>query len=56
MDGNVLYLRLDKDRKEKILSTSSREYISDLDSAAHSIRYWLRQRRVDYFRVEDRNQ
>jgi hypothetical protein len=56
MDGNVLYIRLDKDRKEKILSTSSREYISDLDSAAHSIRYWLRQRRVDYFRVEDRNQ
>lgn len=55
MDGNVLYLHLSKDRKENLSSTRSNQYISDIDAASHLIRYWIRQRRVDYFRTEDRN-
>ena len=56
MDGKVLYLKWDKDRKEKIFSTSSHAYISDMDEAARLIRLWIRQRRVDRIRVENINQ
>lgn len=56
MDGDILYLRLSKDRKERISSVSPKPYVSDIDSAAQLIRYWIRQRRVDYFMIEDRNE
>lgn len=54
MDGNILYCKMDDDRTQNIYSRNqkSKNYISDLNRAAASIRYWLRQRRVDYLRTK----
>ncbi len=50
MDGKIVYFKMSDDRKQKINSSNKRvsDYVSDLDQAAARIRYWLRQRRVDY--------
>ncbi|WP_254564105.1 hypothetical protein [Oscillatoria sp. HE19RPO] len=48
MDGNILYCKMDDDRTQNIYSRNqkSKNYISDLNLAAASIRYWLRRRKI----------
>lgn len=48
MDSKIVYFKMSDDKKRKINYSNSLKYVSDIDKAAERIRYWLRQRRVDY--------
>ncbi|BAY43084.1 hypothetical protein SAMD00079811_06620 [Scytonema sp. HK-05] len=54
MDGKIVYFKISDDRRQKINSSNRRviEYVSEINEAAARIRYWLRQRRVDYQRIK----
>jgi hypothetical protein len=53
MDGKIVYFKMFDDRKQKINSNNKLNYVSDINKAAERIRYWLRQRRVDYQMMKD---
>ncbi|MCP6761948.1 MAG: hypothetical protein NHB32_25080 [Fischerella sp. CENA71] len=53
MDGKIVYFKMPDDRKQKINSNKKLNYVSDINKAAERIRYWLRQRRVDYQMTRD---
>ena len=55
MDGKIVYFKMSDDRKQKISANKRRSetYVSEINQAAECIRYWLRQRRVDYQITKD---
>jgi len=57
MDGKIVYFKMYDDKKQKInsnINSSNKSiYVSDINKAAERIRYWLRQRRVDYQITKD---
>lgn len=57
MDGKIVYFKMDDDKKQKINSNNNSSnksiYVSDINKAAERIRYWLRQKRVDYQITKD---
>jgi Ca2+/Na+ antiporter len=55
MDGKIVYFKMSDDRKQKISANKRRSetYVSEINQAAERIRYWLRQRRVDYQMTKD---
>ncbi len=55
MDGKIVYFKMSDDRKQKINSSNKRvsDYVSEINEAAARIRYWLRQKRVDYQPTRD---
>lgn len=53
MDSKIVYFKMSDDKKRKINYSNSLKYVSDIDKAAERIRYWLRQRRVDYQMTKD---
>lgn len=55
MDGKIVYFEMPDDRKHKSNSVKRLNYVSDINKAAERIRYWLRQRRVDYQMTKDIN-
>lgn len=50
MDGKIVYFKMSDDKKQRINSSNklNLNYVSDINKAAERIRFWLRQRRVDY--------
>lgn len=56
MDGKIVYFKMSDDKKQKINSNrlnNKSNYVSDINQAAERIRFWLRQRRVDYQVTKD---
>ena len=53
MDGRTTVFTMSEDRKDYLNSKKEQKYVSEIYAAAESIRYWLRQRRVDRVRVEN---
>ncbi|MDZ8236682.1 MAG: hypothetical protein RMZ69_05815 [Nostoc sp. ChiQUE01a] len=55
MDGKIVYFKMLDDKKRKIDSGNTKisSYVSEINEAAARIRYWLRQKRVDYQHIKD---
>ncbi|MBE9214207.1 hypothetical protein IQ247_16290 [Plectonema cf. radiosum LEGE 06105] len=53
MDGKIVYFKMSDDKKQRINSDGKSKYVSGINQAAARIRYWLRQRRVDYQKIKD---